>query len=41
MLKAEFSKEITVEELVALNESIGLTVELNDGAVVSAHIEEG
>jgi hypothetical protein len=41
MINAEISKEITVEALVTLNESIGLTVELNDGAIVSAQIEEG
>ena len=40
MLKAEFSKDISVGQLMTLNESLGLTVEINDGQVVTAYFEE-
>lgn len=39
MLKSEYSKDITVGELVRLNEKYGMTVDINDGEVVSAHFE--
>lgn len=39
MLKTEFCKPITVEELEALHEKLGLVVEINDGEVVSADFE--
>ena len=40
MLKTEFCKEITIEEYLLLNKKYGLTVEVNDGQVVTANFEE-
>ena len=40
MLKTEFCKEITIEEYLLLNKKDGLTVEVNDGQVVTANFEE-
>jgi len=39
MLKTEFCKPITIEELELLHDKFGLTVEINDGQVVSANFE--
>ena len=39
MLKLEFIQEIKVGELLALNELLGLVVEVNDGEVTTAYIE--
>lgn len=39
-MKSEFSKDITVEELIVLNKTLGLSVEINDGQVVTAYFEE-
>lgn len=39
MLKSEYSKPITVGELIYLNEKYGMTVDINDGEVMSAHFE--
>lgn len=39
MLKSEYSKPITLEELESLHDKYGLVVEINDGEVVSAHFE--
>ena len=39
MLKLEFIQEIKVGELLALNELLGLVVEVNDGAVSTAYVE--
>ena len=39
MLRTEFSKPITIEEYLLLNEKYGLVVEVNDGEVVRAHFE--
>ena len=40
MLKTEFCKPITIEELEQLHDKFGLTVEINDGQVVSADFEQ-
>lgn len=37
MLKTEFSTDISVGMLVKLNESVGLTVDINDGQITGAH----
>lgn len=37
MMKTEFAKPITVEEIIFLHEKYGMTVEINDGEVVNAH----
>ena len=39
MLKSEYSKPITVGELIYLNEKYGMAVDINDGEVMSAHFE--
>lgn len=39
-MNAEFSKDITVEELTVLNKALGLSVEINDGQVTTAYFEE-
>ena len=39
MLKLEYSKPITLGELIYLNEKYGMTVDINDGEVMSAHFE--
>lgn len=38
-LKSEYSKPITVDELIYLNEKYGMTVEINDGEVLSVDFE--
>lgn len=40
MLKSEYSKPITVGELIRLNEKYGMTVDINDGEIVSAHFAD-
>ena len=39
MLKLEFIQEIKVGELLALNELLGLVVEVNDGEITTAYVE--
>jgi len=39
VLKSEYSKPITIGELIRLNEKYGFTVDINDGEVISAHFE--
>lgn len=39
MLKTEFCEPVTIEELEFLHDKYGLTVEINDGEVVSANFE--
>lgn len=40
MLKTEYAKEITLGEYLFLYEKYGLTLEINDGEVATAHFEE-
>ena len=40
-LKTEFSKWLTLEEYLHYNESIGMTVEVNDGQIAGVNFEEG
>ena len=39
-LKTEFSKDMTLEEYFHYNESLGMTVEINDGQITSINFEE-
>lgn len=39
-MKAEVSKDITVEELKTLNKTLGMTVEINDGQITAVNFEE-
>lgn len=39
MLKSEFSKPITVEELERLHDKLGLVVVINDGEVTGVDFE--
>lgn len=39
MLKSEYSKPITVGEIIYLNEKYGMTVVINDGEVISADFD--
>ena len=39
-LKTEFSKWLTLEDYFLYNEAIGMTVEVNDGHVISVTFEE-
>lgn len=39
-MKSEYSKPITVGELVYLNEKYGMTVEINSGEVTGVDFEE-
>lgn len=39
MVKSEYSKPITVGELIHLNEKYGMTVEINDGEVTGVNFE--
>ena len=41
MLKSEYSKDITVGEVIYLNEKYGMTVDINDGEVMTAHFDTG
>lgn len=40
MAKSEYSKDITVGELIDLNEKDGMTVDINDGEVTGVNYEE-
>jgi hypothetical protein len=39
-LKTEFTKWLTLEEYFHYNESIGMTVEINDGQITGINFEE-
>ena len=39
-LKTEFSKWMTLEEYFFYNESIGMTVDINDGQITGVNFEE-
>ena len=39
-LKTEFSKWLTLEDYFLYNEAIGMTVEVNDGKVITVSFEE-
>ena len=39
-LKTEFTQDITVDELMVLNKTIGMTVEINDGQITGVNFEE-
>ena len=39
-LKTEFSKPVTLEEYLHYNESLGMTVEINDGQITGVSFEE-
>ena len=39
-LKTEFSKWLTLEDYFLYNESIGMTVEVNDGQIKGVSFEE-
>ena len=39
-LKTEFTQDITVDELMVLNKTIGMTVEINDGQITDVNFEE-
>ena len=39
-LKTEFTQDITVDELMVLNKTIGITVEINDGQITAIKFEE-
>ena len=39
-LKTEFTQDITVDELMVLNKTIGMTVEINDGKITGVNFEE-
>lgn len=40
MMKTEFAKPITVEEIIFLHEKYGMTVEINDGEVSNVSFTE-
>ena len=39
-LKTEFTQDITVDELMVLNKTIDMTVEINDGQITGVNFEE-
>ena len=40
-LKTEFSKEMTLEQYYQYNETLAMTVEINDGQITGVNFEEG
>ncbi len=38
-LKTEFCEDVTIVNLMRLNETIGMTVELNDGQITGVNFE--
>lgn len=39
-MKTELCKDVTVSSLLMLHESIGMTVEINDGQITGVNFEE-